>query len=244
MILPPAEKPDITSRPQPFASAPGQKGVAFGAGSSAPIFRIISKSESKKGFQEVVGGTDVVPESEKSQKIAVWHSDKLPHYSGRKHETISAEVYVRSPPEAKPAVINVSTADSEKEKPRWVILKACESKPRKWNAEQPEKERKSLKVRIQSDATVSSGTSKLKPGYSEFDKSYENLGTKSSLKEKTHDFFFKVKKEMAEKTTETLLSEDSKLAKDLSSGLDARKCAQNGFREYRRSKTDLPVEGK
>ncbi|VBB32258.1 unnamed protein product, partial [Acanthocheilonema viteae] len=89
-------------------------------------FHITGKTESKP--QNMILSTAsttalIAPIHEESPK------QQSPIYNGRKHEAITAEVFIRSPRNVKPTIINISASDKEAKKPCWMILKAYESPP-------------------------------------------------------------------------------------------------------------------
>ncbi|CAG9536078.1 unnamed protein product [Cercopithifilaria johnstoni] len=87
-------------------------------------FRVTGKTESKPQNTILSNATTTVlitPVLEESPK------QKSSIYNGRKHETITAEVFIRNPRNVKPTIINISTSDKEAKRPCWMILKAYES---------------------------------------------------------------------------------------------------------------------
>ncbi|KAM3720858.1 Glycerol-3-phosphate dehydrogenase [Dirofilaria immitis] len=50
-----------------------------------------------------------------------------PLNSGQKHETITAEIYIRNPKNLKSTIINISASDKKMRKPCWMIVKSYQS---------------------------------------------------------------------------------------------------------------------
>lgn len=119
-------------------------------------FHITEKTKSKPQnttLSTVTAATaTVTPIPDKSSK------PELSLYNGRKHETITAEVYIRNPEKLKPTIINVSTSDKAPKKPCWMVLKAYQSPHDTADKNIARKRFDKAMVRIQSDASLGKKT--------------------------------------------------------------------------------------
>uniref|UniRef100_A0A0R3RXS0 DUF4801 domain-containing protein n=1 Tax=Elaeophora elaphi TaxID=1147741 RepID=A0A0R3RXS0_9BILA len=174
-----------TCSTEPFADSRDRMDAEFEAFPAPRTFHITGKTESKPHntmLSTAETATIITPALEEppSQESAL--------YKGRKHETITAEVFIRNPRILKPTIINVSVSDKKSKKPCWVILKAYESPPSVVGKKILRKKFNKTIMRIESDASIylkkSNKSEKLKA--TNF---YETASTKviSKLKQETSE---------------------------------------------------------
>uniref|UniRef100_A0A2K6VNU8 Uncharacterized protein n=1 Tax=Onchocerca volvulus TaxID=6282 RepID=A0A2K6VNU8_ONCVO len=180
-----------------------RKDAKFGTFPASQIFHISGKTENRheEPDRSLENATTSVERITSAPEESSKKESSL--YSGRKRETITAEVYIRNPKNLKPTIINISDSNKKPKKPCWMILKIYESPSRKFDEDVSKQNFDKGIIRIRSDPTIS--------------KKFEKLETKN-FSETTSNIpsaiadIPKMKQDASERIqTKTLISSDSEL---------------------------------
>ncbi|KAM3720855.1 tRNA-cytidine(32) 2-sulfurtransferase [Dirofilaria immitis] len=116
-----------------------RKGAKFETIPASRILHSTGKTENKQAKQNVslataITATAIIPPDLEESLVNVpllipeeYAKNTSPLNSGQKHETITAEIYIRNPKNLKSTIINISASDKKMRKPCWMIVKSYQS---------------------------------------------------------------------------------------------------------------------